>query len=659
MSISYRSMAGRLLLLAALLPLVGGCATSVGRWTRADYELSAKPLRDESRMEPLSSRIYLIGDNQRHELLGDGVRIFRTSVADELTQVAIRPPQLDLFGQDLLHEALTMADGFVLHLGDACDISNTGEFARFAWDMRRASQGWVMAPGNHDGYFFGNSSRILKPLVREWDESAETYVFDGATIDSRAMQKGRYVSYYLAALVLQDAVWSAPLARSLGHGIEERFLRWRDRAADPGPAGEPSFAAYWTELNELQGQIYDLEPPDGDGAYHTFELPAELGSSGQPHLRRLAWRIARKLSWRSFVLQEVDISAPPTGRDASQDESSILVLDSANYTMQPSLEAGAVSSAAAKVTGGYFDKQAAGLTGSISESQEQIALRFARSMKQEGRRWMLATHHPYRDLGRRSKPRFDRLRDDGGIPITLSAHSHFGEILWNRDDEHEGEWLEINVGSILDTPVEFRDLQILRMGERLAIRSRRHLMEERLRERGLLADEAAAYRPVSGDEDFFMNYENRGLPGASGDDWSAAKADYKVKHLLLAAYRRMFDLFEADDPDQSRTYWPAGPDGSRLRSHEEVTAAVRTMLAESRLEEVGTLTQFLYELREFDRTRRFSSELGKKLRVYRLSQAIWAGQAEYRTWSTKPRGIEPLPSLLVLPRTAGPLRKSR
>jgi len=648
----YRSMPGHAVLLAALLLLVGGCATSVGRWTRADYELNVEQLPTESGMEPLSSRIYLIADNQRHELLGDGVRIFRTSVADELTQVAIRPPQLDLFGQDLLREALTMADGFVLHLGDACDISNTGEFARFAWDMRRASQGWVMAPGNHDGYFFGNSSRILKPLVREWDESAETYVFDGATIDSRAMQKDRYVSYYLAALVLQDAVWSAPLARSLGAEIEERFLRWRDRAADP--AGEPSFAAYWTELEALQDRIYDLEQPDGDGAYHTFELSTEPGISGQPHLRRLAWRIAKKLTWRSFVLQEVDISAPAAGGGVPRDGSSILVLDTANYTLQPSLEAGAVSSVAAKVTRGYFDKQVAGKTGSVSESQEEVALGFARSMKQKGRRWMLASHHPYRDLARRAKPRFDRLRDAGGIPITLSAHSHFGEILWNRDDEHEGEWLEINVGSILDAPVEFRDLQILRMGDRLAVSSRRHRMEERLRERGLLADEVVAYRPVPGDEDFFMNYENRGLPGASGDDWSAAKADYKVKHLLLAAYRRMFDLFEADAPDQSGTYWPTGPDGSRLHSHEEVTAAVRAMLADSLLEEVETLTQFLYELREFDRTRMFSSERGEKLRAYRLSQAIWAGQAEYRTWTVEPRGINPEPSLLVLPRPASP-----
>lgn len=144
-------MFSRVAVLAGLLLLVAGCTASVGRWTRADYELNAERSRAESGVQPLSPKIYLVADNQRHELLGDGVRLFRTSVADEVTQVAIRPPQLDLFGQDLLHEALSIADGFVLHLGDACDISNTGEFARFAWDMRNAPQGWVMAPGNHDG----------------------------------------------------------------------------------------------------------------------------------------------------------------------------------------------------------------------------------------------------------------------------------------------------------------------------------------------------------------------------------------------------------------------------------------------------------------------------------------------------------------------------
>ena len=105
-----RSIPSRVALLAALLLFAGGCAASTGRWTRADYELSADQLRAESRTEPLSPRIYLIADNQRHELLGDGVRLFRTAVGDRHTPVAIRPPQLDLFGQDPAHGSLLPED---------------------------------------------------------------------------------------------------------------------------------------------------------------------------------------------------------------------------------------------------------------------------------------------------------------------------------------------------------------------------------------------------------------------------------------------------------------------------------------------------------------------------------------------------------------------
>ena len=46
-------------------------------------------------------------------------------------------------------------------------------------------------------------------------------------------------------------------------------------------------------------------------------------------------------------------------------------------------------------------------------------------------------------------------------------------------------------------------------------------MEERLREEGLLADKTAAYRPVSGDADFFMNYEDDGFTGTSISDFGA------------------------------------------------------------------------------------------------------------------------------------------
>ncbi len=184
-----------------------GCASTAatGRWTHLDYHLAYNlPLTErstlsdplpESELVALTPSINIVSDNQRHEMLGGGVDWFRYAHADRLFKVAIRPPQLDLFGQDVMREMLTMTDGFVLHLGDACDVSNTGEFGRFAWDMQLATDGWAMTPGNHDGFFFGNSSRTRDTLLEEWERAAEIYEYDGVTIDSDLMQKDRVVSF--------------------------------------------------------------------------------------------------------------------------------------------------------------------------------------------------------------------------------------------------------------------------------------------------------------------------------------------------------------------------------------------------------------------------------------------------------------------------------
>lgn len=177
-------------------------------------------------------------------------------------------------------------------------------------------------------------------------------------------------------------------------------------------------------------------------------------------------------------------------------------------------------------------------------------------------------------------------------------------------------------------------------------------MEERLRDRGLLLAEEAGHRPYPGDPDYFMDYETRGFPGTSAEDWSARQAEFRVKRLLLAAYRRLFERFEADALDQTGTYRPIGPDGTRLETHAAVLEALAASLAEPEVENVATMTRFLYELREFDRTRAFSPERARELRAYRLSQALWAGQAERRTWETEPRGIVPDPAYLVLPASA-------
>ena len=112
----------------------------------------------------------------------------------------------------------------------------------------------------------------------------------------------------------------------------------------------------------------------------------------------------------------------------------------------------------------------------------------------------------------------------------------------------------------------------------------------------------------------------------------------------------MFRLFDSDDPDQSSTYWPMGPDGTALQSHAAVTDAVQNMLARVEFDQAGDLNQFLYQLQEYDRTRRLTDASAERLRVYRISQAVWASNTERRVYEGGTDAIDPDISFLILPR---------
>ncbi|MDH4110151.1 MAG: hypothetical protein OEW35_17850 [Gammaproteobacteria bacterium] len=636
---------GRFAVILVCMAIVCGCAQT-GRWTRADYALGqefplvgpgsiATPIQ-KSDLDAMSARIFLLADNQRHELLADRADWYRNAFSDKYgSPSAIRPPQLDLFGQDLLVEALAMTDGFVLHLGDACDVSNTAEFGRFAWDMRAARHGWVMAPGNHDGYLFGNSSRKADFLVRDWNNIAGSYPFDGTTIVSQAMQKDRFVGYYLAALILQDAVWSRPLAQELGPAVLQRFEQRTLRDIETS-----TFADYWRELERLQEEIY-LAAGTHD-SYQVFDLPDGVATTGAPYLRRLAWHINKDQVWQSFVLQEVDIGSPNPSPTGNHYAVSILVLDSAQYEMQPSAKYGLPTAVLHGATRGYLDFQVAGMTGGLFDTQIAAAKEFTKSMSRAQRRWLLASHHPFDELGRDAKKQFNRLRDAGGLPVTLSAHTHAGGIRWNHDGAHEGDWLEINVGSLVDPPLEFRDLQVHLAGDRHVISSRRYPLEDLLRQGGLVADELPGYRPGPEEPDFYLSYKN-GLTDLASD------IDFQAKRILLAAYARMFRLFETDHPEQGSTHWPIGQQGSALRSHQEVSDTVQAMLARARKDDAREMTRLLYELREYDRTRPLTDTTRAQIRAYRLAQALWAGQAEYTRPSSAAETIDADYSYFALP----------
>ena len=136
----------------------------------------------------LSRRFILVGDNQLHNLYNDPVPLFRTGAADKIVQSAIRPVQLDFYGQDFLKWLIENTRGEpIVHMGDACDFSCTGEFERFSEMMQKAKGSWVMAPGNHDGFFFGNEHRDVEK--GDWPAACRNA--------GEPMAKDRWVHLYL------------------------------------------------------------------------------------------------------------------------------------------------------------------------------------------------------------------------------------------------------------------------------------------------------------------------------------------------------------------------------------------------------------------------------------------------------------------------------
>jgi hypothetical protein len=483
-------MSSRRLLLTLLLLVALGSSTGCGprgRWRQSDYRLSyGTPLRNTF-TEPLTQNILLVADNQRHDLLGGGVDIFRTEAADRVVAVAIRPPALDHYGQEFLRFAVGEADDrFVVHLGDACNLSTTTEFARFAWDMRRAPVGWVMAPGNHDGYIFGMSSRTQESLVREWDDAAESWTSGGREIRGQALQKDRFVSFYLAILVLQRRVWSEGLARSMGAEAEAVLDEWEAQCGSRGE--EVEFAAYWDALNRLERIAHALPEERHASEDHDCEGFREFVLEGpttetSPHLRRVVWHIDREAPWESYLTQEVEIST--ADRMGERGGVSMLILDTSQYGYQPCLDYAVFSTI---MTLGKT-MQVAGTHGNLLWNQLDCALRpIVEQLRSEGRRWVIAGHHPYGEISTHSRTRFDEIREPCGVPLYLSAHSHFGEYRWHQSDRREGAWLELNVGSVLDWPMEYRDFQLLGSQDdphsTIALHSRRYVVYDILRQRG-------------------------------------------------------------------------------------------------------------------------------------------------------------------------------
>ena len=305
----HRRSSGRVtLLLIAITFALGACQAPPsldGSW--------GIPPQEPFDGVPASLEVAIIADNQIHHQYGDPVWL-RSGLTNKYVSVAIRPVQLDYYAPAIMQWIVENVGDRrpLIHLGDALNAGCVWEWETFLAIIGQTERGWVMAPGNHDAYYFGNGHFDLEEWQRVCDEG------DGA--DGR-MTKDRFVEHYLRALAAQGAV---TLPTNLeGEGVQ------RVSRADTGTTSRVNFMS----------------------------------------VEEVAWRIDRERPWRSFVVQRLNVSLPNAPEPVV-----VVLLDTSQYSLRPRLIPWWFGMRNAGLNGELLDDQISVVDGWLREGQANFIM---------------------------------------------------------------------------------------------------------------------------------------------------------------------------------------------------------------------------------------------------------------------------------------------
>jgi hypothetical protein len=547
--------------IAAMMTMVSvHCSSPPSLSARFGFE------NEEGPGAPFTREFVLVADNQDNHLFGTSF-FLRTKVADSLASTAIRPVQLDMYGQDMLAWTIRHHcpnDKYCLpfiHLGDAANMSCAGEIQRFFGIMNEASAGWVMAPGNHDGYFDGN----IHPSKQAVDVFGinQTTWDKACTHSGAAMNKAQFVSAYVG----EKAKTIPGLAQAVGLTASQ---------------------------NSAQGSFRD--------------------PSRKAFPEAVIWRVDDAHPQRSFVVQRIELTLP-----GQTDHRAIgILIDTNQYENEPKNVPN-------------FGIYNAGLTGDIQEDQIQAIRELLGDVDRAGRTLVLFAHHPFKDLTTRGQQFINELRQKDGLLTYVSAHTHAGTYFVNPGSEDEGEpWLELNVGSILDYPPEYRTFHLGCFDEaceKVSMRSQLY----RLGELWFTGEEALdkpvcdpTWEAMPKSADFYVGYRSNaecaGFLSAGQDTMYVCLSNAMLANLtrLLTAAPTSCGATDGSDCDfaakeaaKKALDIPPGESGA----------------AEKKLE----AARVLYEYESApSRIASLAEPVAKKRRDFRLCQAFWASKYETR-----------------------------
>ncbi|MDH4031033.1 MAG: metallophosphoesterase [Chromatiales bacterium] len=339
--------------------------------------------------------------------------------------------------------------------------------------------------------------------------------------------------------------------------------------------------------------------PDADNLPATGEWRSDA-PPGSAFLRAVAWAIDESRPHRSFVVQEVDLGLkPPSDGSAAPPPVAAMLLDSSQFAAAPIL---------LPVPGPN-----AGVNGDLQADQLEVVTRWL-SQAPGNSIPVLMSHHPFGTLRDGSRAAVDQLRKQYDVPLYVSAHTHNGQYFIRGGSEG---WLELNVGSIVDYPIEFRTFSIHEGGEsEMLFRTPLFRIPDMW---GTLAGDRAprceaSWEAMADDPDFYLTY----LDGISADP---VATQLMLMTTLLRTYERLIDTVPSAADNE---HWP---DLTRFAgrkccsSDEDILTALEAKTdAASREQSI----EALIELGRFDRARLAADPILH--RDYRVCQAVWASK---------------------------------
>ncbi len=341
-----------------------------------------------------SRPILFVADNQFHNIYTDA-SVFGLRISDIVSRVAIRPAALNLYSPNLFSYILRNNQSRnVIHLGDALNVGCKSEWKEFVSVMDNSVlKQWVMAPGNHDFYFYGiTSGGWLHDIFRStWADGCIGH--DPNDNQDRRFSKNQFLDEYIDHLKQKNII-SSPQKT-----IEEVGL--------------------------LQFNVEITRATNPSGFYRKVESHKYINYRKQ----------------RSFITQFVNLSTdekyPTIG----------VILDTTNYHYEPTNIRGAL---------GILSHNA-GLHGYVDTNQLELIKQSLEGFKTgvDPLKVIFIGHHPLRSLNEEIQDYLFLLNKDTSFVFGgyISAHTHSGFTAMHKDNDGR-ELQEYNIGSVTDWPIE-------------------------------------------------------------------------------------------------------------------------------------------------------------------------------------------------------------